>query len=171
METTTIDYLTGLRLELSIAVPVPIGRLWTMITDVPRIGSWSPECLGATWLDGADGAVRGARFAAENRYGTDDDHIILPAQGVVTEVVPERTFAWTMLDDDGADGSRWRYELAPIEGGTLVRHSFEHGPGLTGLREGAAADRAAVDRRLGTLAEHMHATLVAMELHALAEVA
>ena len=171
METTTIDCLTGLRLELTTAVPVPVGRLWTIITDVSHIGSWSPECLGATWLDGSPGTVPGARFAAENRFGSDDDHIVLPAEGIVTEVVAERTFAWSMLDDDGLDGSRWRYDLTPIDGGTLVRHSFEHGPGMTGMRDGARADRSSVDRRLGELASNMHATLVAMELHALAEVA
>jgi uncharacterized protein YndB with AHSA1/START domain len=161
----TIECLTGLRLELTTTLPVPPTTLWSMIIDVPRVGSWSPECLDATWLDGASGPTPGARFAAENRFGTADEHVVLPVQGVVTEVEPARTFAWTMLDDDDAVGSLWRYELEAVDGGTLVRHSWEHGPGMTGMRVDAMADRSSVDRRLGTLAHNMHATLVAMEIH------
>jgi uncharacterized protein YndB with AHSA1/START domain len=166
-----IEPLTGLRLELTTTLPVPPATLWAMVVDVPGIGAWSPECLGATWLDGATAATPGARFAAENRFGTDDDHVVAPVQGVVTEVVPERTFAWTMLDDDDAVGSCWRYELEPLDGGTLVRHSWQHGPGVTGMRDDATSDRGSVDRRLGTLARNMHATLVAMENHAVGAVA
>lgn len=167
----TNECLTGLRLELTTALPVPVDTLWAMITNVPAVGRWSPECLGATWVAGATGAAPGAHFDAENRYGTDADHVVLPAHGVVTEVVAPRTLAWTMLDDGGASGSLWRYELTPLDGGTQVRHSFEHGPGMTGMREGAVSDRASVDRRLGELAGHMHATLVAMEREVLEGVA
>jgi uncharacterized protein YndB with AHSA1/START domain len=171
METTT-DRLTGLRLDVSTTLSVPLPRLWTLVTDVPAIGAWSPECLGASWLDGATRAEPGARFAAQNRFGTDDDHVVLSAEGVVTEVVPLSTFAWTMVDDDGVAASCWRYELAPAEAGrTSVRHSFEHGPGMTGMRDNAASDPASVDHRLGQLARHMSATLAAMDAHIRQEVA
>jgi uncharacterized protein YndB with AHSA1/START domain len=171
METTT-DRLTGLRLDVTTTLSVPLARLWAMVIDVPAIGTWSPECLGARWLDGATGVEPGARFTAHNRFGTDDDHIVLTADGVVTEVVAPCTLAWTMVDDDGAVGSRWRYELEPGPGGgTLVRHSFEHGPGVTGMRAEATKDPASVDRRLGQLACHMSATLAAMEQHGRQEVA
>jgi uncharacterized protein YndB with AHSA1/START domain len=168
---TTIERITGLRLELTTTVHVPPAVLWTTIADVPGIGAWSPECLGASWLDGATEATPGARFAAENRFADDRGEVVLGAEGVVTDVVAGRTFAWSMLDDDGLVGSRWRYDLSPVAGGTLVRHSWEHGPGTTGMRIDALADPPSVDRRLGTLARHMHATLVAMELHAREEVA
>jgi uncharacterized protein YndB with AHSA1/START domain len=163
----TIDCLTGLRLELTTTVPVPPPALWALVTDVPAIGRWSPECLGAEWLDGATGPLPDARFRAENRFGT----VVRSAQGVVTEVVTERTFAWTMLDDEDRAASLWRYDLSPAAGGTVVRHSWEHGPGMTGMRDDASRDRSSVDRRLGVLARHMHGTLVAMELHVLEEAA
>ena len=171
METTT-DRLTGLRLDVRTTLSVPLPPLWALVTDVPAIGTWSPEGLGATWLAGASGAVPGARFAARNRFGTDDDHVVLSAQGVVTDVRPLHTFAWTMVDDDGAVGSSWRYELEPAaDGGTVVRHSFEHGPGMTGMRHDASRDPGSVDRRLGQLARHMSATLAAMEAHVRQQVA
>jgi uncharacterized protein YndB with AHSA1/START domain len=171
METTT-DRLTGLRLDVCTTLSVPLPRLWALVTDVTAIGAWSPECLGASWVAGATHAEPGARFEARNRFGTADDHIVLSASGIVTEITPPRVFAWTMVDDDGAVGSCWRYELAPAEGGgTFVRHSFEHGPGMTGMRDDAASDPASVDARLGQLARHMSATLTAMESHIRHEVA
>lgn len=172
MEITT-DRLTGLRLEVGTTLSVPLPRLWALVIDVPAIGAWSPECLGATWTAGADRAEPGARFTARNRFGTDDDHIVLSAEGVVTEVATApHVFAWTMVDDEGTAASWWRYELAPADGGgTFVRHSFEHGPGMTGMRDGAAHDPASIDGRLGQLARHMSATLAAMEAHIGQEVA
>ena len=172
METTTTDRLTGLRLDVTTTLSLPLPHVWALVSDVPAIGRWSPECLGARWLDGATGAEPGARFTAQNRFGTADDHIVLSAEGVLTEVVAPHTLAWTMVDDDGASASIWRYELMAAEGGgTLVRHSFEHGPGMTGMRANAMEDAASIDHRLGQLAGHMSATLAAMEQHGGQEVA
>ena len=69
------------------------------------------------------------------------DGVTRDVEGVVTvSDADQLVCAWTMLDDDGADGSRWRYVLRPAGAGTVVQHSFEHGPG---------AHRAALARRAG----------------------
>ena len=170
METTT-DRLTGLRRELFTTLALPPSRVWELIADVPAIGSWSPECIGATWLDGASAAAPGARFAAENRFRTGDDSIVRAACGVVTEAAPHRTFSWDVLDEQGDVGSSWRYELTAFGPATRVRHTFEHGPGVTGMRLDAEADRTSLDRRLGTLATNMSATLAAMDRHLIGLVA
>ena len=146
-------------------LPVPTGAMWTMITDVTRIGEWSPECTSARWLDRTvPGPRSGARFLARNRFpgGSTGD-----VTCVVTECEPDRVFAWSVMDGDGeraAEGSRWRYELAPgsLDGWTLVFHRFEHGPGQSGLREAASNDATATGRRLGELCTNMSATLAAM---------
>ncbi len=161
----TCDRVTGLRLELTTTVPIPTPTLWALVTDVPAIGRWSPECIGARWLDGATAAAPGARFAAQNLF---PDGVTRDVEGVVTASDADRlVFAWTMVDDDGADGSRWRYVLRPAGAGTDVQHSFEHGPGRTGLRWLAEQDPSFVAVRLGELAGNMSATLVAMERHVL----
>lgn len=91
--------------------------------------------------------------------------------GVVTEVERPRTFAWVMLDRDGdpeRPSSRWRYELEPGDSPdrTLVRHSFVHGPGQSGLREMIQSNpeiaELILDVRLGELRKHMTETLGAM---------
>ncbi|MDX3231861.1 SRPBCC family protein [Streptomyces sp. ME19-01-6] len=54
-------------------------RLWEAITDLSRIGDWSPECTDAAWLDGHSGPAVGARYEARNRF----------LHGLVTQVVCE----------------------------------------------------------------------------------
>jgi hypothetical protein len=59
--------------------PVHIGSsaLWPRwcaalcdaITDVTRMGEWSPECYRCVWLDGATAAYVGARFRGYNKLG------------------------------------------------------------------------------------------------------
>jgi hypothetical protein len=151
---TTHDLLTGARLEVTVTLPVPINVLWDRISDVTQIGGFSPECVDATLIDAN-------RFIGRNRFP--EGHVG-EALGIITERVPLTTFAWTMLDDAKEAGSFWRYELRPgeVPGTTVARHSFEHGPGVTGLRVLADVDIAAIPQRLGRLASNMSATLFAM---------
>jgi uncharacterized protein YndB with AHSA1/START domain len=44
-------------------------QVWAMVSDVTRMGQWSPENEGATWLGAATGPQRGARFRGMNRNG------------------------------------------------------------------------------------------------------
>ncbi len=159
------DQVTGARVDVEMEVAVPRERLWDLITDVSRIGEWSPECFEAGWLDGsAPGARVGARFAARNRY---PDGRVRSVVCEVTEARRPETFAWVVLDnqdDPERPGSFWSYRLLPgtAPGTTLVRHSFMHGPGMTGARKVAERDPAALDRRLEQLRGFMTATLTAI---------
>jgi uncharacterized protein YndB with AHSA1/START domain len=36
--------------------------LWKMVSDVTRMGEWSPENTGGEWLKGATGPAVGAKF-------------------------------------------------------------------------------------------------------------
>ena len=48
------------RAEIDIAAPPE--AVWDLISDVTRMGDWSPECYRCTWLDGGTGPRAGARF-------------------------------------------------------------------------------------------------------------
>jgi uncharacterized protein YndB with AHSA1/START domain len=163
MTTTRIDdRVTGAAVEVTMQLAVSPDALWRMIADVPAIGAWSPECIGARWLDGGSAAAPGARFAAQNRFR---DGVVRDVEGVVTEVHPDRSFAWDVLDAADAAGSRWRYDLTPGPDGrsTLVRHRFEHGPGETGMRSEAASDATMLAARLAEICSNISRTLLAME--------
>jgi uncharacterized protein YndB with AHSA1/START domain len=40
----------------------PVEKVWALVSDVTRIGEFSPETFEAEWLDGATGPAVGARF-------------------------------------------------------------------------------------------------------------
>src|SRR3954468_6506548 len=43
-------------------VPAPAERVWEMVSDLPRMGEWSPENEGGEWIGGATAAAPGAKF-------------------------------------------------------------------------------------------------------------
>lgn len=96
-------------------IDAPPDKVWGLISDITRMGEWSPECRGGTWLDDASGPEVGARFKGSNK-------VRLPwtTTSTVTESVPGKVFAWTTGDD-----TAWRYELTPVGSGTEVEESFE----------------------------------------------
>jgi uncharacterized protein YndB with AHSA1/START domain len=50
-------------------IAIPAEKVWAMVSDVSRMGEWSPENEGGSWLAGATGAQPGAEFRALNRLG------------------------------------------------------------------------------------------------------
>ena len=161
--------VTGARVDLELLLDVPVERMWELVTQVSRIGEWSPECVHAAPVGDGPVTTPGARFAGRNRFG---NGFVGEVTCVVTEAERPHTFEWVVLDasgDPGQPGSRWRYDLERSETAerTLVRHSFVHGPGDSGLRRatGEHPDRAAalITDRLTQLRAHMTQTLRAME--------
>ena len=108
----------------SIVIDRPIGEVFDAITDVTRMGEWSPECTSGCWVDPATGPEVGAEFEGDNlaqlgpvtlkRWTT---------TSAVTECVPNEVFEFV------ASGyTTWRYEYAEQEGSTTVTESFGHEP-------------------------------------------
>ena len=50
-------------------IGAPAGQVWAMVSDLTRMGEWSPENEGGEWLRGAAGAQPGASFRGTNRNG------------------------------------------------------------------------------------------------------
>jgi uncharacterized protein YndB with AHSA1/START domain len=157
----------GERAEVEIVVEKDPAQMWDLVTDVSRIGEWSPECVGGTWLDGAQPRA-GARFEGRNDLG---GGFRFSVTCVVTAAERPGVFEWVVLDpagDPGQPGSIWRYDLGPGDapGQCRVRHTFTHGPGVTGLSRAMAdspEQAAAILReRLDQLREHMTATIGGM---------
>ncbi|MBP2471364.1 hypothetical protein JOF53_000236 [Crossiella equi] len=159
------DIITGARVEVELTVPAAPAEFWRVVSDVTRIGEFSPECVGASWL-GSGTPAPGARFTGRNDFGDGVGEAVCE----VTESVPGEVFAWVVLDqhdDPRSPGSLWRYELAPAPGGgTRVRHTFEHGPGDSGVRHFLPEDPQEatefVQGRWVQLREHMTQTIEAM---------
>jgi len=57
--------------DVSVArdIDAPAEVVWDMISDMTRMGEWSPENEGGTWLGSATGPAPGAKFRGLNRHG------------------------------------------------------------------------------------------------------
>ena len=53
--------------ELAVHMTASPEAVDALVTDVRRMGEWSPECLGGAWLDGAVGSAVGTRFTGTNK--------------------------------------------------------------------------------------------------------
>lgn len=95
-------------------------RLYDLISDVTRMGEWSPECYRCEWTDGATGPAVGARFKAWNRRN------LARWSNKPTVIVanPDQEFAFSRRSP-GAGEVVWRYRLEPTDGGTAVTESYE----------------------------------------------
>ncbi|MET0995344.1 MAG: SRPBCC family protein [Mycobacterium sp.] len=104
------------RVEID-AAPLTVYEL---ISDITRMGDWSPECYRCEWLNGATAAEEGARFRGHNRLGKVRWH----TDAIVTVADPGREFAFTTLHKEGREETMWRYELRHLGAGTEVIESY-----------------------------------------------
>jgi len=95
--------------------------VYDLVTDVTRMGEWSPECVGCVWIDGANGPVPGARFRGRNR------HRLARWSTKPRVVTANRPTEFTFVAGDaiGRDLTVWTYRIAATESGAEVTESFE----------------------------------------------
>jgi uncharacterized protein YndB with AHSA1/START domain len=143
-------------LEASVEIGAPPEVIWPLVSDLTRMGEWSPECTGARWKGGASGAQPGARFSGRNRKA----FWRWSTKCTIVAAVPDREVAWT-VSFFGLSVAYWGYRLEPsADGGTVVTEQwrdlrtfpvFQWAPAVklvTGISD-----------RVGTNESNMHATL------------
>ena len=134
--------------EATIHIEAPPDVVYDLVSDVTRMGEWSPECYRCEWQDGATGPAVGARFKGWNRKGL----VRWSNRPTVTAADRPRQFGF----NSGA--TQWTYRIEPADGGSRVTESFEElqapGPARRALyRVVVGADRP------GQLCRGMQATL------------
>jgi uncharacterized protein YndB with AHSA1/START domain len=165
------DIFAEFAASASIEVACPCETAWDLITDIRRIGEFSPECIGAEWLDGARGPSVGARFEGTNRVAdeTAGFEYIWIRPCTVTVVEPPNRFSYTVGDRyDGTAATSWDIEIETTLTGCRISQNFEHlAQGLSGVRLEAdsSPDRAAeiVKARTESLTDGITQTLQAMK--------
>jgi Polyketide cyclase / dehydrase and lipid transport len=99
-------------------INAPADRIWALISDVTRMGQWSPETQSASWTGGSTGPIVGATFAGHNRKGM----MRWTGKCEVTVAEPGREFTFVRKGPDG--GTTWSYVLEPEGDATKVTESF-----------------------------------------------
>ncbi|MGH3942760.1 MAG: SRPBCC family protein [Pseudonocardiaceae bacterium] len=130
--------------------------LYAMISDVTRMGEWSPICTACWWDDG-DGPRVGAWFTGRNV--TPEKTWETRSQVVVAD--PGREFAFQLR----GNWTRWGYTFESVHGGTRLTESWHFPPAaVAGFRErfGEAAD-ARLEIHTQQMREGIPATLAAIK--------
>jgi uncharacterized protein YndB with AHSA1/START domain len=111
--------------SVTVHMAAPPDKVWTLVSDVTRIGEFSPETFEAQWLDGATGPAAGARFRGHvKRNGRG------PTYWTTCRVIdcePGKSFGFAVVNG-GRDINTWRYQLAASGDGTDVTESFQLAP-------------------------------------------
>jgi len=99
-------------LDVTAAIRAPADVLYALVSDVTRMGEWSPENVGGRWLDGVPAPVVGARFRGSNRRGWRR----WSTTCTVVAAEPGRTFAFDVRVA-GIRTSRWSYAFRNVSRG------------------------------------------------------
>jgi uncharacterized protein YndB with AHSA1/START domain len=120
-----MTYPSPMHGSVTVHMEAPPERVWDLVSDVTRIGSFSPETFEAKWVDGAAGPAVGARFKGHvKRNGKG------PIYWTTCEVKvcdPGHEFSFGVLTGERVLNT-WSYKLEPRGGGTDVTESFELAP-------------------------------------------
>jgi uncharacterized protein YndB with AHSA1/START domain len=117
-----------MRAAVTLHIDAPPEKVWGLVSDITRMGDYSPEVFEAEWLDGATGPAVGARYRGHVKRNE-----IGPTYWTVckvTECVPGEVFEFAVVMRDRPVNT-WRYEFKPADGGgTDVTESFDLGDNL-----------------------------------------
>ncbi len=101
--------------EVTKVIAATPERVYELVSDLPRMGEWSPENTGGTWIKGATGPAVGAKFKGSNAKGKMRWNTI----ATVTQADPGRAFAFDVTAS-GLKVAGWGFVLEATEGGTRV---------------------------------------------------
>lgn len=103
----------------STTVAADPGRVWSLVSDLPRMGEFSPENKGGAWTGGATGPALGAGFRGSNGSGRRR----WSTRCTVTRCEPGRAFAFA-VSSVGLPVAEWSYEVEPTDGGCRLTETW-----------------------------------------------
>jgi uncharacterized protein YndB with AHSA1/START domain len=109
----------GVEGQATIHIDAPPEKVYAVISDVTRMGEWSPETHKCEWLDGATGPAVGARFKGSNKRGI----LRWSTKPTVKVADPGKEFTFE-VGSPGKEDTRWSYKMTSSGGGTELTESF-----------------------------------------------
>jgi len=138
------------------AVNAPAEHAWALVSDVTRMGEWSPETTGAEWIGGATGPAAGAKFRGTNQNGKKSWKSV----ATVTDAAPGRAFTFR-VKAMGLNVADWGYTFEPTPTGCNVTEHWTDrrgalmkmmSPKATGVADRAEHNKAGMEQTLERLA-------------------
>jgi uncharacterized protein YndB with AHSA1/START domain len=136
-------------------IAAPPEQIYALISDLPRMGEWSPENTGGRWLGGASDAAVGAKFKGDNRNGSKSWSTTV----TITEAEPGKTLAF-VVSAARISVADWRYDLVSDGESTTVTETWRDrrnpilsllGGVVTGIRDRAEFTQTSIDSTLAAL--------------------
>ena len=129
-------------------VAAPADAVWKMVSDLSRMGEWSPENEGGAWIKGATGPAPGAAFRGANRHGGKSWKTVAK----VVDAEPGRRFSFRVTAM-GLPVALWAYDITSTDSGCTVTESW------TDLRPGFFKPIAAKATGVSDRIEHNRSTM------------
>lgn len=131
------------------------------LTDISRMGEWSPENHTCTWNEGFSGPEVGAVYTGQNRFQDKE----WTTESKITELVPNERFHFDCMVRDFTF-SKWGYDIEATDSGCRVtEHSqdlrpeaaLERSAQISGVSDRATHNRAGMEATLERLAKALEA--------------
>ncbi len=107
----------------TIDVEATPADVWALVSDLKRMGEWSPQCHRMI-VRGGDVKL-GTKTLNMNHEGA----LWWPTRSQVIEFEPEKRISFKILEN----WTIWSYELEAIDGGTRIVHTRHAPRGTSGL--------------------------------------
>ena len=110
-----------LRHSDSLVINLSPDQLYALISDVTKMGDWSPVCKACWWNEG-DGPKVGAIFTGRNELG----ERTWETKSEIVAADPGTEFAWAVSEPPTR--ARWGYTFKAVDGGTELTETWELPP-------------------------------------------
>jgi ligand-binding SRPBCC domain-containing protein len=115
--------------SVTLHMNAPPEKVWDLVSDITRMGEYSPEVVEAEWMGGATGPAVGARYRGHVKRN-ENWPVLYWTTCEITESEPGKVFEFAVVMRDRPVNT-WRYEFrATDDGGCDVTESFDLGNSL-----------------------------------------
>lgn len=142
--------------QVSRTIAAPAEAVFAALTDITRMGEWSPETIRAEWNGDATEPAVGASFTGHNRNGDNE----WTTEAEIVELVPDERFFFD-CSVRGYVFSKWGYTIERADGGCVVTEyaqdlrpesSLERSAQISGVTDRLSHNRAGMEATLERLA-------------------
>jgi uncharacterized protein YndB with AHSA1/START domain len=142
--------------EVSREIAASPAAVYAAITDVTRMGEWSPETHAAQWNEGVDGPAVGATFTGHNRAGDNE----WSTEATIVELAENGRFFFDCAAGDFVF-AKWGYVIEPTDAGCRVTEYSQNlipeemrdaAAGISGVTDRTTHNRGTMETTLDRLA-------------------
>jgi hypothetical protein len=112
-----------MRDSVTVHMKAPADKVWELVSDVTRIGEFSPETFEAEWTGDATGPAVGARFKGHVKRNGRGPTYWSPCKVTVSE--PGKAFEFMVVGPKDRPVNTWGYRIEAAGDGSDVSEYFQ----------------------------------------------